>query len=217
MKALLIEDDIQLHKAVRTFLEIKKFNVQSSMDGEEAILLVDNNKYEIYIIDVNIPHINGLEVVKYIRQKDVNTPIIMITASLEIENFLTAFKNGCNEYIKKPFHLQELGVRIDNLLGVNKEETIKISKNIHYNVEFDELYYDEKQIILRKKEKRLLKILIKNINHVVKIDTIYDYVWENEIKEKYPIRQLVSELRNKFGSYKNQIKTEIGIGYKLEI
>ena len=217
MKVLLIEDDHQLHKAIKTYLEIKHFDVRSSYDGQGAIFLIDSNEYDTYIIDVNLPKVNGLDIVKYIRQKDLTTPIIMITASLEVENLLTAFKNGCNEYIKKPFHLKELGLRLDNLLINENEDIISVNENIHYNKKHDELFINSKQCSLRKKEKRLLKILFENINHTVRSEQIYDYVWENEIKESYPIRQLVNELRNKLPDGKTYIKTEVGIGYKLEI
>ncbi len=96
---------------------VADMKVVSLFDGDKAISQIDMIRYDLYIIDINIPNVNGLEIVKYIRQKDLSTPIIMITASLELDNFKIAFKNGCNEYIKKPFYLEELDIRINNLLS----------------------------------------------------------------------------------------------------
>ncbi len=216
MKILLIEDDIQLNTTVRTFLEIKKYEVESSFDGEEALLLIDKNRYDAYVIDINLPKINGLEIVKYIRQKDKETPIIIITASLEVDNFLKAYEYGCSEYIKKPFHLKELELRMDNLFESKKSKILKLTDAISFDVNFDELFINEESVKLRKKEKRLLSILIKNLDHIVKNEDIANYVWENEIKENYPLRQLVAELRKKFNLEKNYIISQIGVGYKFE-
>jgi len=217
MKVLLIEDDIQLNTTVRTFLKIKKYEVDSSFDGDEALLLIDRNDYGIYIIDINLPKVSGLDIVKYIRQKDKDTPIIMITASLEVDNFVKAYENGCSEYIKKPFHLKELELRMDNLLELKKSKILKLSDEISYDINFDELFINSESIKLRKKEKRLLSILIKNLNHVVKNEEIVNYVWENDIKENYPLRQLIAELRKKFTLEKNYIISQVGVGYKFEV
>ncbi len=216
MKILLIEDDIQLNTTVRTFLEIKKHEVESTFNGVEALTRVDSNSYEMYIIDINIPKINGLDVLKYIRQKDKETPVIIITASLEVDNFLKAYENGCSEYIKKPFHLKELELRMDNLIESKRSKIIKITDEISYDINFEELFILDEKIKLRKKEKRLLAILIKNLNHVVKNEDIINYVWENDIKENYPLRQLVAELRKKFMLEKNYIISQVGVGYKFE-
>jgi len=216
MKVLLIEDDIQLNTTITNFLQLTNYNVTSLFDGEIAIDTIDKTDFDLYLIDINIPNINGLEIVKYIRQKDSTTPIIIITASIELSNFKTAFNNGCNEYIKKPFFLEELEIRINNLLIKEENRIIHISKSISYDMEYEELKIDSKLIQLRKKERKLLTILLQNINHTVTTDNIYSYVWENEIKEKYPLRQLINELRKKFNSGEKFIFSDIGIGYKFE-
>ena len=141
----------------------------------------------------------------------------MITASLEVDNFVKAYENGCSEYIKKPFHLKELELRMDNLLELKKSKLLKLSDEISYDINFDELFINEESIKLRKKEKRLLSVLIKNLNHVVKNEEIVNYVWENDIKENYPLHQLVAELRKKFTLEKNYIVSQVGVGYKFEV
>jgi len=203
MNVLLVEDDIQLNNTITKYLSHNDFDVTSITDGDKAILHIDMIKFDLFIIDINVPNINGLELVKYIRHKDLSTPIIMITASLELENFKIAFDSGCNEYIKKPFYLEELKIRISN--------------NITYDIEFEELTIHNEIIKLRKKERRLLCLFFQNINKTVLNETIENYVWENEIRESYPLRQLISELRKKFNTDENFIFAENGIGYRFEI
>ena len=216
MKVLLLEDDIQLNTTIDNFLQSIGYSVLALMNGELAIESIDNEIFDFYIIDINIPLVNGLDVVKYIRQKDLITPIIIITASIELSNFQLAFKNGCNEYIKKPFFLEELEIRIENLLKIESPSIITIEKNITYDIEYEELKIDDSIIKLRKKERRLLTILLQNINHTVSNTAIHSYVWENEIRESYPLRQLISELRKYFNNDKNFIFSDVGVGYRFE-
>jgi len=216
MRILIVEDDIQLNATITKFLELLSFEVNSTIDGEEAISIIDKSNFDMYLIDINLPNINGLDIVKYIRKKDITTPIIMITASLEVDNFITAYDNGCSEYIKKPFHLKELEIRIENLLNKHQSDILTINERVTYNFEYEELKIDEVTIRLRKKVNRLLQILLKNINHTVKTEDIIDYVWENEIKENYPLRQLITDLRKELNLEKNHIISEVGIGYRFE-
>lgn len=215
MNILLVEDDIQLNVTIETFLRFKKHTVTPLLDGEEALSHIDVVLYDMYIIDINLPNINGLDLVKYIRNKNLNAPIIMVTASLEINHLKEAFKNGCNEYIKKPFHLEELDIRINNLLNQPTKNIIEIAPNVIYDLEYEELKVDGIVIKQRKKERRLLTILIQHINHIVNYSAIENYVWENEIKESYPLRQLVAELKKHFGKYEYLIETIRGSGYKI--
>jgi DNA-binding response OmpR family regulator len=214
MKVLIIEDDVQLNIAISEFCKIKSFDIVSVKDGLNALDQIDSGHFDLYIIDINIPRINGLDLLKHIRKTDLDTPIIIITASLEIQNFSTAFENGCSEYIKKPFHLKELDIRINNLLALNKPVMITLNDELTYDLSREEFYYQNKPIRLRYKEKRFCAILMKHINTVVPNEMIYDYVWEGEIKETYPLRQLLVELRKKLPS--DIIQTKIREGYMIE-
>lgn len=217
MKILIIEDDIQLNTTITNFLRYKGCQTTSVEDGEEALEYIDKNFYDLYIVDINIPKVSGLEVLKYIRQKDLITPVIIITASLELENLKTAYKNGCDEYIKKPFYLEELEIKIDKIcVGNYKNEIINISDNISYDTNLEELVINGEIKRLRKKEKRLLTILLQNINKTVPTQTLENYIWENEIKETYPLRQLVNDLRKYFDNDEKFIFSEIGVGYRFE-
>lgn len=214
MKVLIIEDDVQLNIAISEFFKIRMFDIVSLRDGLEAISKIDNLLFDLYVIDINIPHINGLDLVKHIRKTDIHTPIVIITASLEIRNFSTAFTYGCNEYIKKPFHLKELDIRINNLLALNKPHTITVADGLVYNLSTEEFRYKDNPINLRYKEKRFCTLMIKYIDTIVPNDMIHDYVWEGEVRETYPLRQLLVELRKKLPF--NIIQTKIREGYMIE-
>lgn len=214
MKVLIIEDDAQLNIAISEFCKLKAFDIVSVKDGLKALEQIDNEHFDLYIIDINIPRISGLDLLKHIRKTDLDTPVIIITASLEIKNFSTAFENGCSEYIKKPFHLKELDIRINNLLALNQPVKIIVNDELAYDLNREEFYYQNKPIRLRYKEKRFCTVLMKHIDSVVSNEMIYDYVWEGEIKETYPLRQLLVELRKKLPF--DIIQTKIREGYMIE-
>lgn len=214
MKVLIIEDDVQLSIAISEFFKIKAFHVVSIRDGLKAFDQIESEHFDLYIIDINIPRISGLDLVKHIRKTDLDTPIIIITASLEIENLSTAFENGCSEYIKKPFHLKELDIRINNLLSFCTPETITLRNGLDYDLNKEGFLFQNKPISLRYKEKRFCAILMKNIDQIVPNEMICDYVWEGEIRETYPLRQLLVELRKKLPF--DIIQTKIREGYMIE-
>jgi DNA-binding response OmpR family regulator len=217
MNVLLLEDDRQLNTTITNFLVFSGYEVRSLKDGDEALEEIDQKEYELFIIDINVPSISGLELLKYIRQKNLLTPIIIITASLELKNFKTAFEDGCDEYIKKPFYLEELEIRINRLLQKNdNEQLIHISNSVIYDISKEELKVDGSIIRLRKKERRFLTILLKNPNKTVSTEMIENYVWENEIKSSYPIRQLATNLRKKLQHGREHIVSDKGLGYRFE-
>jgi len=207
---LIVEDDKNLAVITSKVLEAKGFYPDLAKDGEEALGKVNQKNYKIYLVDINIPKIDGLELVKEIRKRDKDAIIIMLTGRIEDFYFQKAYDYGCDDYIKKPFSVSELLIRIERHL-----------KDINF-IEFDEfkfdfneleLYKNKKRIPLRKKEKRLLNLFLKNINKTLSSEEIVSYVWEKEQKN-YPLRQLINELRKKFD--KEYIKTVVGIGYRFE-
>ena len=225
MKILLVEDDKQLGRALKKTLETKGYEVNHIEDGEDAFNDILIHEYDVYLLDINLPKIDGIKLIKLIRHKNPNAIIIMITASAEIEDMEKAYgenHDGCDEYIKKPFHSEELLLRIHHWIKVKQEQCVKNSENknklVIDNMEFYfdtlDLYIDGILANLRKKEKRLLAILLKNMGKTVTKDDIVKYVWENEERKEYPLRQLVSELKNKLP--KDYITSVVGIGYRFD-
>ena len=208
---LLVEDDLQLAKIVKKILESKDFIVTMVTDGAEALEYIKHRDYDFYLIDINIPSVNGLELVKYIKELNKEGKIIMITASVEEYNFKKAYEYGCDDYIKKPFHATELEVRINRLM--NKSEIEFDEYKFDFNSQ--DLYKNDESVNLRRKEKKLLYLLLKNRNHTVDNQKIIDFVWNDSKTKNPPVRQLVNELRKKFD--KDYIKTVVGVGYRFEI
>lgn len=214
MRILLVENDIELSTSIETFFEVRKHEISIFYDGLESFNHLENNDnlYDLYIFELNLTNIDALELIKFIRKTQIEVPIIIITASLEIEILQKAFDYGCTEYINKPFDLKELDIRINKVFH-NITRTIE-SNDFLYDKNSMVLKYNDQLIELRKKEKLFIDILFKNIGYIVSSDSITDYVWEGEIKENYPVRQLVNTIRQKLPE--NIIKTEVGIGYKIE-
>jgi len=225
MKILLVEDDKQLGKALKKTLETKGFEVKHIEDGEDAFNDILINEYNVYLLDINLPNIDGLKLIKLIRHNNPEAIIIMITASADIEDMEKAYgenHDGCDEYIKKPFHSEELILRINHWLKVkennctNNKQKLNVVKidNMEFNFDTLDLYIDGVLSNLRKKEKRLLSILLQNIGTTVPKKDIIKFVWENEDKKEYPLRQLVSELKSKLP--KDYITSVVGIGYRFD-
>lgn len=212
MHIIIIEDDYILSKSIAKFCELKKYTYYQYFDGEDAYDGISlNTVCDLFIVDINLPNMSGLEIVKKIRSLHTNIPIVIITASLESHPLEVAFSLGCNEYIKKPFYLVELDIRIQKILS-SRLKVFNITEELEFDFDSKALYYKTQEIELRKKERRALDILIKNFNFVVSNEVLEDYVWEGEIKDSYPLRQLMNTIRSKIPV--NFIKTEIGIGYK---
>jgi len=224
MKILLVEDDKQLGRALKKTLEAKGYEVHHIEDGEDAFNDILLNEYDVYLLDINLPKIDGLKLIKLIRHKNPDAIIIMITASAQIEDMEKAYgenHDGCDEYIKKPFHSEELLLRINHWLKVKKgtqakeDDPHKVTiDNMEFYFDTFDLYIDGVLANLRKKEKRLLAVLLKNIGKTVSKDEIAKFVWEKEDRKEYPLRQLVSELKNKLP--KDYITSVVGIGYRFD-
>ena len=210
MKVLVIEDDVLSTTEIKTFLKMKNYDVVST-DCSDTFSLIFS-EIDLYIFDVNFRSLNVINLLKFIRSTDIETPIIIITVSLEIFDLVSSFEFSCADFLTIPFHLKELEVRIKMLLK-NNYELVTFENNFIYNTFEDRFYFNKEVLELRKKEKRLLKLLIKSINRVVTTDTIVDYVWEMEIKQEYTLRQLVNCTRKKLPV--DIIRTHNGIGYEV--
>lgn len=219
MDVLLIEDDNNLNETISNYLEIVGYRVTSVLNGLEAAHIVASRIFDIYIVDINVPGIDGLELLRRIRDKNTDKPVIMITASIEIESIKSSFGLDCSDYIKKPFYLEELTIRMEKLLtkSVKNDSVVQLTEGMFYDMEYEELTVNGQTKRLRKKERRLMNILLRNVHKTIPISVIEDFVWENEIKDSYPLRQLVCELKKQLGEEHKFVHADRGIGYRFEI
>lgn len=213
MKILLLEDDIALNKSIRTLLKMYDHSVDSFTDGELAIDAIDA-KYDIYILDIHVSSVNGIEVLDAIRLYDKDVPVIMISADIEIEVIMQSYALGCNDYLKKPFDIRELKIKLDHY-AKTIEQDIMFGDGLRFDIKHDTLFDGDTQIRLTKKETRLLKTLLKDKGFNVTHDRIIEHVWDDPTDVNLDaIRSIISRLRHKLPQ--DVIIGNVGQGYSIE-
>ncbi len=217
MKILYLEDDINLSQTIKEFLSDEGFDVTCVYDGEEALQEIYSSNFDVLLLDVNVPHINGFKLLKELRAAKITTPAIFITSLNGIDDLSIGYHSGADDYIKKPFELKELLLRINALLRreyKTQESIIQIAQNIEFNIHSDELKKDDKTVTLKNKESLLLKLLLKHKNECVGFDEIYQNVWNFDEEHSYmSLRTYIKELRKLLG--KERIQSIKKLGYKL--
>ena len=199
MKILLLEDDIPLNKAIKKVLELDHHTVDTFTDGEDIIGSFDQG-YELYILDINVPHISGLELLDIILDQNEQAKVIMISSNTDVQSLETAYDLGCVDYLKKPFHITELRAKI-NRLKLSREH---LASTLKLKSENDPL---------AKKEKKLLNLLLDNLSLVVTYEMIENYVYENRRMSMDALRALVRRLRSKLSN--DIIENVIDEGYTI--
>ena len=216
-KILLLEDDLNLSDTVCYYLEEKGFEVSCVYDGEEALSSIYENRFDLLLLDVNVPIKNGFQVLKEIRKDGNNTPAIYITSLNSVDSLEQGYSSGCDDYIRKPFELKELLIRIQTILKrefSQKSEIVNITETITFNSISSELKDADKEIKLNLKELKLLKFFLQHPNELLVHDRIYDYVWDYD--EEYSdnsLRTYIKNLRKILG--KDKIVSLKKLGYRF--
>ena len=213
MKILLVEDDEIIGEAIKNYLELNGNQVDYFSNPLKVLEEVYPDHYDIFLIDINMPSMNGYELYEELKKYAPDVPVIFITAYSDIEHIEKAFDLGAADYIKKPFELKELELRIKRLVFKNTNE-IKITQNYKFDLNRLKLFYKDEEVELTQNEKFFLEMLIKNIGQVVEIDKLRDYVWDGKDICDNTIRTQVKKLRSKLKE--NFIKNVRGVGYKIE-
>jgi two-component system, OmpR family, response regulator len=216
MKILLLEDEYSLRVSIEEFLTDIGYKVDGFSDGEEAFNAVYDKAYDLLLLDINVPTMNGLELLKKLRQDSQNVPAIFLTSMTDIGAVKEAYERGCCDYVRKPFDLLELELRIDQALSTHSQDDsslIKIGCDIVYDMKKSKLSYNEDEIVLRKTEKDILEVLIKNKNTIVSTQMFQDEVW-GEYVEPATIRVQLNNLRKKLPD--SVIQNRRGLGYIIE-
>ena len=217
-KILLLEDDANLNETVTEFLEEKGYEVVSVYDGYEAQEKLYESKYDLLLLDINVPGIDGLELLKESRKAGVVAPAIYITSMDTVDDLEKGFNSGCDDYIRKPFALKELEIRIETLLKRNffhtVQELVQISDTVAYNIKNGELVIDNKNISLGNKESMLLKLFMKTRGEVLEHERIYNHLWNfDEEPSDTALRTYIKNLRKIIG--KDRIVSIKKQGYKF--
>lgn len=223
MKILLLEDDFTLSKEIKDFLSSKSFECFHFYDGSLLIKHYVPDAYDIVILDINVPGTNGIEVCKSIRETDKKTPVLMLTALSEIDDKLSSFQNGADDYLIKPFHFEELLARISSLLRRKEipqqiQQKIVVSDMEIFESEM-KVFRASEEIKLTPKEFKLILILANANGSVVSKQYIADKLWDYHIEtNQNTIEVYINFLRKKIDKDHNNklIHTKIGYGYYLK-
>ncbi len=216
MKILLLEDEYSLRVSIEEFLTDIGYRVDGFTDGLEAHDAVYDTSYDILLLDVNVPSLDGFEMLKKLRADGIKIPAIFLTSMTETADLKEGYKRGCCDYIRKPFDLEELELRIDQAIAsVSSDESsvVDIGCNVMYDMKKSKLTLDDNEIVLRKTEKDMLEVLIKNKNAVVSTQMFQDEVW-GEYVEPATIRVQLNNLRKKLPD--EIIQNRRGLGYIIE-
>lgn len=208
MKILLLEDDAILAQTMIQILEQENYDVTLVEDGEEVLEATYENRFDLYLFDINVPLLNGMNTLKLLRNADDNTPTFFITALRDTASILEGFDCGCNDYIKKPFDLDELLARIKAIL--KRQNPIIKYNDITFDLFENRIIKADKEVSLGIVEKEIFSLLIKNINITVNKSTFFEYM--NKPSDT-ALRVLISKLKKVL---ELNITNTKGIGYKLE-
>lgn len=224
MRILIVEDEFNLADVIASRLRKEKYIVDISTDGDDGSYKAMTNIYDLIILDVMLPYKDGFTILKELKENNIKAQVIMLTAMDGIDDKLNGFKGGADDYLTKPFHLEELVARVN----------IKLKKDINSNNDY--LEYGDIRLDLNKKkivninnneeidvlckEFLLLECLLRNKDQVVSKEFIYDYVWgmDNESISNN-LEAYVSFIRRKLKAIDStvNIKALRGLGYKLEV
>jgi DNA-binding response OmpR family regulator len=215
MKILLLEDDLILNELIQESLTEENYTITSVFDGYEAEELIYEEEFDLLLFDINVPNITGFNLLERIRKNNIKTPLIFIS-SRDTENDLkTAFKLGCQDYLKKPFHLSELKLRIENikkLTYIGNTQIIQINDTVSYNYQTKAILNQNENYSLSNRESKILEYFIKNKNQTISIDEISINNWTyDEMPAPTTIRTYIKNLRKKLNN--DAITTLKGIGY----
>lgn len=224
-KILIIEDDQRIAQNISKGLEEKGFKTEIAFDGKIGLKFALNQEFDLVLLDINLPAMNGYEVCKEIRKKNTNVPIIMLTALGETEDKIEAFENGADDYLVKPFDFRELMARINVFLkrkGSNPELSNNLLSVADLKMDLDSKIVSRNNINieLTPKEFLLLEYLIKNKGRVISKNDIAEHLWDQNANQSLNVIEVyINFLRKKIDKdfQTKLIHTKTGMGYILKV
>ena len=221
MKILVVEDQKKVAGFLKKGLQEEGWDVTTAASGEQALKLLAHETFDVLTLDIMLPGIDGLEVLRLMREEGDDTPVLLLTARDTVPDRVNGLMSGADDYLIKPFAFEELLARLKALLRRNKKYHPQILKaaDLILNAEDHTVKRGGKEIILSPIEFRLLEFFLQNPNHVLSRITIEEAVWDTEDKQETNVVDVyVNHLRNKIDRpfERPLIKTVRGFGYKLE-
>ncbi len=224
MRILVIEDESSLAEIISTKLKHEKYEVDVCLDGEEGLYNALTNAYDLIILDIMLPHINGMDILNKIKEEDITSKVIMLTAKSELDDKLDCFESGANDYVTKPFHMKELIARVNAQLRNNSpkiKDEIKFN-DLKLNIRNSLLICttNNESIELPYREFLLIEYFMTNPNQIISKEQLYDKVWGIDSDyESNNLEAYLSFVRKKLKilDSKVNIKPIRGQGYKMVV
>lgn len=219
MRILFIEDEVKITDALQELCKIQNIDCDVANDGEEGLLFALNPIYDVIVLDIMLPMKSGLEILKEVRDRDITTPVLMLTAKGTVDDKVKGLDLGADDYLIKPFSAKELFARI-RALSRRPDHEVKgeiISfEDVSFNTKKNMMQTPENEYKLSVKEAKILEMLLKRPNQVFTREQILDRVWgfDKEVNENN-IEIYVHNLRKKLANTNVKIDTIRGVGYTL--
>lgn len=216
MKVLLLEDEYMLRVSITEFLEDLGFEVIGFSNGEKAFNAIYETPFDLYLLDVNVPGMDGFSLLRTLRKEGNKVPAIFLTSMVNVDNLQEGYKSGCCDYIRKPFDLTELQIRIMHALKdyyYNGDHLLDFGDGLIYDTEKFVLSFNGESIMLSKTEKEILGVLLKHQNQIVSVSMFQDEIW-GEYVDPANIRVQINNLRKKLPA--EIIQNRRGLGYIIE-
>ena len=217
LKLLIIEDEQSLLKALSKGFSKLGYIVETAADGEQALEQYYSNQYSLIILDLNLPKLDGLDVLLEIRKENINIPVLVLSARNEIEDKIKGLDMGANDYLSKPFHFSELEARVRALLRRNFKTapTVIICDSIRLDTSLRMVFFHDSRVPLTKKEYGILEYLMLNRGRVISGEELIAVVWESDADSfTNAFKVHITAMRKKLPE--NFIKNEKGQGYYVE-
>ncbi|MDA7818510.1 response regulator transcription factor [Sulfurimonas sp.] len=213
-KLLLLEDDILFGETLTDLLEDSNFEVTHVTNGQDALDKTFSKKFDLYLLDINVPLIDGITLLKELRDANDNTPSIFLTSHKDKEVLKRSFLSGADDYMTKPFDSDELIFRINAILSRVTQRDVESTGLLTHDKTLKRILYDGKDLELSKKEYKLLLLLMQHINATVPKDLILEELWSSsDTVSDGALRVYINRIKNLLPQM--NIENVRGIGYKL--
>lgn len=219
MKILLLEDDILLNESITKYLTTTGHALTSVRDGNVCLEILEKERFDLLIFDINVPNIDGLTILETLHAHKKIMPVIFISTLIDIEDISKAFELGCYDYLKKPFHLKELNLRIDRISKMAKKEMHhkRLSASYSFDCDAMTLYFQEEPQILSKRQLQIINFLTHNRGFVCSYNMFREDVWSDcdmDVDD--------ATIRTEVNRLKNHLKEDFilnirGIGYMVKV
>ena len=223
-KILVADDDIDIATFIKKKFEEKNLETTLAFDGKEALFLINTNEYDVIVIDWMMPYLDGISLLKILRKQNVDPPIIILSALDSTDNKITGLTAGSDDYITKPFSIEELIIRVNILYKRTKQLAESNNHQMFCNdIVLDELTHEVRRnnilIPLQQREYKVLHLLLKHKNEVLSKSIILKEVWDYDFDPQTNVVEVhISRLRTKLSqeNIKDPIKTIRGFGYVIK-